>query len=107
MSQVCPKCSYARKPADASVPDWQCPSCGIAYAKFTAAKAAPAVAPVARELFARQGVTFVELDIEADARAKSFHEGVMGRNGFPTIVIGNRVTFGFDEAQILASLKEI
>ena len=33
MTQVCPKCSYVRKPAE-TVPDWQCPSCGVAYAKF-------------------------------------------------------------------------
>jgi hypothetical protein len=30
---VCPKCSYPRKAAD-TAPDWQCPSCGIAYSKF-------------------------------------------------------------------------
>lgn len=29
----CPKCGYVRTPAD-SAPDWQCPSCGIAYSKF-------------------------------------------------------------------------
>ena len=35
MSTVkCPKCSYKRQPSD-TTPDWQCPSCGIAYAKFT------------------------------------------------------------------------
>jgi len=33
VTQVCPKCGYVRKPAEA-VPDWQCPSCGIAYAKY-------------------------------------------------------------------------
>lgn len=31
---VCPKCDYKRKPTDAAVPDWQCPACGIVYAKF-------------------------------------------------------------------------
>ena len=30
---ICPKCNYQRN-ADDHVPDWQCPSCGIAYAKF-------------------------------------------------------------------------
>ncbi len=29
----CPKCGYVRKPSD-EAPDWQCPSCQIAYAKF-------------------------------------------------------------------------
>lgn len=31
----CPKCGYARKMGDAA-PDWQCPSCGVAYAKTEA-----------------------------------------------------------------------
>jgi glutaredoxin len=34
--KACPKCSYVRTAADAKVPDWQCPKCGIAYAKFEA-----------------------------------------------------------------------
>jgi glutaredoxin len=29
---ICPKCKAVRPP-DATVPDWQCPSCGIAYVK--------------------------------------------------------------------------
>lgn len=29
----CPKCSYIRQPQDSIVPDWQCPSRGVAYAK--------------------------------------------------------------------------
>ncbi|MEW6762485.1 MAG: hypothetical protein AB1437_16820 [Pseudomonadota bacterium] len=33
MAVICPKCSHVRPP-DASNPDWQCPSCGICYAKF-------------------------------------------------------------------------
>jgi hypothetical protein len=31
----CPKCQYKRKESDSN-PEWQCPSCGIAYAKFQA-----------------------------------------------------------------------
>jgi hypothetical protein len=38
---VCPKCGYARNPAD-KAPAWQCPSCGIAYNKFQAAAAVQA-----------------------------------------------------------------
>jgi hypothetical protein len=30
----CPKCQYQRKTTD-TCPDWQCPSCEIAYNKFT------------------------------------------------------------------------
>jgi ribosomal protein L37AE/L43A len=33
--KVCPKCRHQRSENDdLHVPDWQCPSCGIAYAKF-------------------------------------------------------------------------
>jgi glutaredoxin len=39
MTTACPKCRHVRE-ADATVPSWQCPKCGVAYAK-----AADAVAP--------------------------------------------------------------
>ena len=49
MPVICPKCSHVR-PLEASNPDWQCPACGICYAKFgmpaeppRPARAAPAV----------------------------------------------------------------
>jgi glutaredoxin len=61
----------------------------------------------AREVFARNGVRFTELDLERDGAAEAFQRDVMGLGGFPTIVIGNRVTQGFDEGQIVASLKEL
>jgi glutaredoxin len=32
MSRICPNCKYLRKPSD-TAPDWQCPSCHIAYNK--------------------------------------------------------------------------
>lgn len=34
---VCPKCAYTRQPHDAN-PDWQCPACGVAYAKVAEAR---------------------------------------------------------------------
>ncbi len=34
MDTFCPKCNYRRKPTD-EVPEWQCPSCGVAYAKIS------------------------------------------------------------------------
>ncbi len=40
MTRICPKCSYARQATDSN-PDWQCPSCHVAYARF-GAEAAPA-----------------------------------------------------------------
>jgi hypothetical protein len=35
----CPKCGYERRPTD-SAPDWQCPSCNVAYVKAAPAQAA-------------------------------------------------------------------
>lgn len=32
MSRICPNCNYTRKATDAA-PDWQCPSCELAYNK--------------------------------------------------------------------------
>ncbi|MFC7298230.1 glutaredoxin family protein [Herminiimonas aquatilis] len=32
MTRICPKCSYVRKPTD-EAPEWQCPSCQVAYVK--------------------------------------------------------------------------
>lgn len=61
----------------------------------------------ARAVFAAKGVNFTELDLERDGAAEAFQRDVMGLSGFPTIVIGNRVTQGFDEGQILAGLKEL
>lgn len=34
MIKTCPKCGYERKASD-SAPEWQCPSCGVAYAKVS------------------------------------------------------------------------
>lgn len=34
----CPKCSHERGPAD-TAPAWQCPACGVAYAKVAAGSA--------------------------------------------------------------------
>jgi uncharacterized Tic20 family protein/ribosomal protein L37AE/L43A len=42
VGKPCPKCRHVRTAAD-SGPDWQCPKCGIAYAKF--GQPAPAAAP--------------------------------------------------------------
>lgn len=39
MPTICPKCAHVR-PADAGNPDWQCPACGVCYAK-AASRPAP------------------------------------------------------------------
>lgn len=33
----CPNCNYTRQAKDSIIPEWQCPQCGIAYAKRQAA----------------------------------------------------------------------
>jgi hypothetical protein len=117
---LCPKCSYARKPADNAVPDWRCPSCGIAYAKYGGRAAEPAPAHGAHVPSARAGhsmsakalfwilaaVTVLGYAGYQKLSPKTQPEE-NGMSGFPTIVIGNRVTHGFDEGQILASLEEL
>lgn len=44
MTTLCPKCHHLR-PADTTAPVWQCPACGVAYAKAAEALRSPAAAP--------------------------------------------------------------
>lgn len=37
VGKPCPKCKHVRT-ANEAAPDWQCPKCGVAYAKFLAAQ---------------------------------------------------------------------
>nr|WP_143710609.1 glutaredoxin domain-containing protein [Janthinobacterium sp. Marseille] len=39
MTRICPKCSYVRKASD-EAPEWQCPSCQVAYIKASGEPAA-------------------------------------------------------------------
>ncbi len=52
MFTVCPKCGYKRTLHEAA-PDWQCPSCSIAYEKYVALNAMGAK-PVSRSYVVRQ-----------------------------------------------------
>jgi len=55
--KACPKCAYVRTQSE-TVPDWQCPKCGIVYAKFGQAAPAPAApAPAARRAAAPEAET--------------------------------------------------
>jgi hypothetical protein len=54
MPVICPKCSHVRPP-DATNPDWQCPACGICYAKFGSQPAAQARPLQYAEIDAGQG----------------------------------------------------
>jgi glutaredoxin len=60
-----------------------------------------------REIFAAQGVRYTELDVEMDSRAADYQKATFGSTGVPILVIGNRVTMGFDEGEIMKGLKEI
>jgi glutaredoxin len=39
LTQICPKCQHVREP-QATSPAWQCPACGVAYAKAAGAERA-------------------------------------------------------------------
>jgi len=41
MPTICPKCDHVRPP-DTQAPDWQCPACGVVYAKANQAPYQPA-----------------------------------------------------------------
>ncbi len=60
-----------------------------------------------REIFAAQGVRYTEIDVEMDARGADYQKATFGSTGVPILVIGNRVTMGFDEGEIMKGLKEI
>ena len=154
----CPRCRYERRSTD-TAPDWQCPSCEVAYNKAEeAAYVRPVVTPVARPprrsggilwfvialvllaaggmyamqdrqreqgaakraattqpqvvmyattwcgycararaFFTEHGISYVELDIERDARAEQMNR-LLGGGGIPTILVGeDGLVRGFDE----------
>lgn len=45
--QICPKCRHIRR-ADETAPDWQCPACGVAYAKAMVSAPREVARPVLR-----------------------------------------------------------
>ena len=60
---TCPKCKYQRRAAD-TAPAWQCPGCGVAYAKVVPTSAAPPSG------MARRARTVLDDDDEAPAVAE-------------------------------------
>lgn len=40
MTRICPKCNYVRQSSD-NAPDWQCPSCTVAYSKVGSVPSQP------------------------------------------------------------------
>jgi glutaredoxin len=51
---ICPKCSHVRPP-DATNPEWQCPACGVCYARADERPAAMAAHPAAAQTHVKQG----------------------------------------------------
>jgi len=60
MTTICPKCRAVR-PADTSAPDWQCPSCGVAYAKAGGSAPMPARASSAADRSEGTGIPWGKL----------------------------------------------
>lgn len=69
--KACPKCAYVRTQSE-TVPDWQCPKCGIVYAKF--GQAAPtASAPASRRDTAREPAKETLEAVQSTGLAKVAH----------------------------------
>lgn len=72
MAKICPKCAYERQPTDDTTPDWQCPSCGIAYAKYEATHPVEAAPAATKPDIKKPAPAVEEPDIEiADDEPKS------------------------------------
>ena len=53
MTTICPKCRHVRQ-ASETAPAWQCPACGVAYAKAADAARAPALSMTAQRVISTQ-----------------------------------------------------
>ena len=51
---LCPKCHYQRQATDNPTPDWQCPACGVAYAKVNNVNQSAIIPPSQRAQHANQ-----------------------------------------------------
>ena len=91
---TCPKCGYVRKPSE-TVPDWECPSCGIAYAKF---HAGPSVAHMAPRLAPLPGP-----DLDKVPDAKSYDRPFVHLVSFVSAIAFSWFVYWFTEESILQS----
>jgi hypothetical protein len=93
MATVCPKCHYTRTAFDdENVPDWKCPKCEIAYAKFQT----PESADTKPEVKENTGYNFIEewRSIKAGLKASFVPEdkkesGLASGLGIAAIIIGS------------------
>jgi uncharacterized membrane protein YhaH (DUF805 family) len=75
---ICPKCQYKRTAAD-QCPEWQCPSCGIAYSKATAPSAAVALNVIGGRGPGRREIDRDELETVTPSALSLSMEGRIGR----------------------------
>ena len=59
---------------------------------------------LARDLLRREGVAFVEHDIETSEYAKKMHKA-LGGGGIPVLEIRDKVIRGYDEARIISAVR--
>ena len=57
-----------------------------------------------RELLTREGMAFVEHDIETSEYGKKMHKA-LGGGGIPLLEIRDKVIRGYDEARIIAAIR--
>jgi uncharacterized membrane protein YhaH (DUF805 family) len=75
---VCPKCEYKRTAAD-QCPQWQCPSCGVAYSKATAPSAAVALKVSSVRGPGRREIDHDELETVTPSALSLLIDGRIGR----------------------------
>lgn len=59
---------------------------------------------LARDLLRREGVAFVEHDIETSEYGKKMHKA-LGGGGIPVLEIRDKVIRGYDEARIISAVR--
>lgn len=59
---------------------------------------------LARDLLRREGVAFVEHDIETSEYGKKMHKA-LGGGGIPVLEIRDKVIRGYDEARIVSAVR--
>jgi glutaredoxin len=95
----CPKCSYVRRFGE-TAPDWQCPSCGVAYAKAgapAAERARPASGGGGQLLLAILAVAVVAIGGVAwkAMRPAAQPATVLAADGQPSVIMYSLTTCGF------------
>lgn len=58
----------------------------------------------AREFFRKNGIEYIELDVEKSEIAREGHRA-LGGGGVPVIMVGEKVIHGFNEAELRDALK--